>query len=108
MRPSRSNALTLWAEVNTSTPNTQGRGKPGRYHARLGKPFLHDAYMSELTTLRDELKWLRNRSPPASDSVIEAAAAPQQSSNSSGIPVNTFQERVILERQNKNDGQSPS
>ena len=26
------------------------------YQARLGKPFLHDAYLSELTGLRDQLK----------------------------------------------------
>jgi hypothetical protein len=26
------------------------------YHARLGKHFLHDTYLSELTTLRDQLK----------------------------------------------------
>ena len=26
------------------------------YHARLGKPFFHDGYLSELTTLRDQLK----------------------------------------------------
>ena len=26
------------------------------YQARLGKPFLHDAYLSELTALRDQLK----------------------------------------------------
>jgi hypothetical protein len=26
------------------------------YHARLGKPFLHDAYLSELTSVRDQLK----------------------------------------------------
>jgi N12 class adenine-specific DNA methylase len=26
------------------------------YQARLGKPFIHDAYLSELTTLRDQLK----------------------------------------------------
>ena len=26
------------------------------YQARLGKPFLHDAYLSELTSLRDQLK----------------------------------------------------
>src|SRR5205814_978048 len=26
------------------------------YQARLGKPFRHDAYLSELTTLRDQLK----------------------------------------------------
>ncbi|MGH9644999.1 MAG: hypothetical protein ACRD3Q_21560, partial [Terriglobales bacterium] len=26
------------------------------YQARLGKPFLHDAYLSELSTLRDQLK----------------------------------------------------
>jgi hypothetical protein len=26
------------------------------YQARLGKPFLHDTYLSELTTLRDQLK----------------------------------------------------
>ncbi len=26
------------------------------YRARLGKPFLHDIYLAELTTLRDRLK----------------------------------------------------
>lgn len=26
------------------------------YQARLGKPFLHDAYLSELTSFRDQLK----------------------------------------------------
>ncbi len=26
------------------------------YEARLGKPFAHDAYLTELTTLRDQLK----------------------------------------------------
>src|ERR1700680_621199 len=26
------------------------------YQARVGKPFIHDAYLSELTTLRDQLK----------------------------------------------------
>src|SRR5438445_12351023 len=26
------------------------------YQARLGTPFLHDAYLSELTSLRDQLK----------------------------------------------------
>ena len=26
------------------------------YQARLGQPFLHDAYLAELTTLRDQLK----------------------------------------------------
>jgi hypothetical protein len=34
-----------------------GVWKPLRdYQARLGKPFLHDVYLAELTTLRDQLK----------------------------------------------------
>jgi hypothetical protein len=28
----------------------------GAYQARLGKPFLHDDYLSELTSLRGQLK----------------------------------------------------
>ena len=40
------------------------------YQARLGAPFLHDAYLSELTELRDQLKaGLAGKTPePASDS----------------------------------------
>ncbi|MFZ1935269.1 MAG: DEAD/DEAH box helicase family protein [Thermoguttaceae bacterium] len=40
------------------------------YQARLGAPFLHDAYLSELTDLRDQLKaGLSGRAPePGSDS----------------------------------------
>ena len=38
------------------------------YQARLGKPFLHDAYLSELTGLRDQLKAGLSASAPASGS----------------------------------------
>jgi N12 class adenine-specific DNA methylase len=40
------------------------------YQARVGAPFLHDAYLAELTTLRDQLKaGLSGRTPePGSDS----------------------------------------
>jgi hypothetical protein len=39
------------------------------YQARLGKPFLHDSYLSELTALRDQLKTgLSNKTPePATE-----------------------------------------
>jgi hypothetical protein len=40
------------------------------YQARLGKPFLHDAYLSELTALRDQLK--AGLSASAHDSGSEA------------------------------------
>ncbi len=140
------------------------------YQARLGKPFLHDAYLSELTTVRDELKAglsataqaqgdeakptvselaekiktlkashsieatpqrarqkhssaeepvtarIRRRSEaiPASDSVVEpdSASSPETApplaptSNSSSKPPMTFQERIALERQRKD--QEPS
>ena len=135
------------------------------YHARLGKPFLHDAYLSELVGVRDQLKAglsatahvqgdeakptvselaekiktlkaahsieatpqrarqkhssaeepvtarirRRSESMTASDSVIEADAAPEagaalqpgSAQNSSIKPPMTFQERIILERQRK-------
>jgi len=31
-------------------------GSRPQYQARLGKPFLHDAYLSDLTSLRDQFK----------------------------------------------------
>jgi N12 class adenine-specific DNA methylase/predicted RNA methylase len=38
------------------------------HHARLGRPFAHDAYQSELTELRDQLKsGLSQATPPAAD-----------------------------------------
>jgi hypothetical protein len=43
------------------------------------------------------------------DSALEAGTAlpPEPSQNSSGKPLMTFQERVALERQQKDDAQSP-
>jgi hypothetical protein len=43
------------------------------YQARLGKPFLHDTYLSELTTLRDQLK------AGLSGKIQEAGTEPQPS-----------------------------
>jgi hypothetical protein len=141
------------------------------YQARLGKPFLHDTYMAELTTLRDLLKGglsgaarepskedgpsvselaerikalkaantieatpqrdrqkhssaeepitarIRRRTEaiPASDPVIESDASPEAEGvgaqgsmqNSSVAPPRSFRERIILERQRKDDGPSP-
>jgi hypothetical protein len=37
------------------------------YQARLGKPFTHDAYLSELTNLRDQLKAGLSATAPALD-----------------------------------------
>jgi hypothetical protein len=37
------------------------------YQARLGKPFLHDAYLSELTSIRDELKGRLSGTATSSD-----------------------------------------
>ena len=135
------------------------------YQARLGKPFSHDTYLSELTALRDQLKaglsgatpepekeerpsvselseqikaikpadtiegtaqrdWdkqssaeepitarIRRRTGavPASDPATESDAAPAAEGfhtqgsmqNSSLDPPRTFQERIILERQQK-------
>ena len=140
------------------------------YQARLGKPFAHDAYLAELTTLRDQLKAglsstahqsdkgegpsaselaekiktlkaahsieampqrarqkhssaeepitarirRRTESMPASDSPIESdatsgegAALPSSpAQNSSMKPQLTFQERIAMERQRKD--QEPS
>ncbi len=140
------------------------------YQARLGKPFTHETYLTELTSLRDQLKAglsstaheldneegpsaselaekikaikaansieatpqrvrqkhstaeepitarIRRRaeSIPASESASEADAAPEAGSalppepspNSSGKPPMTFQERIAMERQRKD--QEPS
>lgn len=140
------------------------------YQARLGKPFAHVAYLSELTLLRDQLKValsggntgsdedsgpdafglaekikslkaantieatpqrerqkhstaeepvtarIRSRTErnAASDSLMKADVAPgtgapesASSENSSGKPPMTFQERIILEQQLKDNGQTP-
>jgi hypothetical protein len=135
------------------------------YHARLGKPFMLETYLLELTALRDQLKAglsstvhepgkddgpsvsevaerikalktansieatpqrvrqkhstaeepvtarirRRQEGNSASEPSIEADAGlpPEPSQNSSGKPSMTFQERIILERQRKEDGQSP-
>jgi len=37
------------------------------YQARIGKPFLHDAYLSQLTTLRDQLKHGLSAPQPQAD-----------------------------------------
>jgi hypothetical protein len=137
------------------------------YQARLGKPFAHDAYLAELTNLRDQLKAglssvaqepgkqegpsvselsdqikaikaantieaapqrigqkqssaeepitarIRRRTAAvsASDLVTESDVAPKaedvHTQNSSLDPPKTFQERILLERQRKDDGPSP-
>jgi hypothetical protein len=141
------------------------------YEASLGQPFLHDGYLLELTTLRDQLKAglsgasqepgkedgpsvselseqikaiksantiestpqrdrqkhssaeepvtarirRRTEAVPASDPVTESDVAPEAESvstqgsmqNSSLDPPRTFQERIILERQRKDDVPSP-
>ena len=45
------------------------------YQARLGKPFNHDAYLSELTTLRDLLKAGHSCAPaqPGTESLLGVA-----------------------------------
>jgi len=135
------------------------------YQARLGKPFTLEAYLCELTSLRDQLKSglsassqesgnekgpsatelaekikalkatnsieaapqrvrhkqataeepitarIRRRaeSLPVSDSATEAnSVPPQEPQDSAAKPPMTFQERINLERQRKDDGQSPS
>jgi hypothetical protein len=141
------------------------------YQARLGKPFAHEVYLSELTALRDQLKVslsggnsesddaegpsafgladkikalkaantiegmpqrvrqkhssaeepvtarIRRRTEalPTSNQATNSDASPgtgapesASSDHSPGKPPMTFQERIILERQRKDDGQSPS
>ncbi len=135
--------------------------------ARLAKPFRHDTYLAELTTLRDQLKFglsgtsqepgkqegpsvselseqikaikaahtieatperdrqkhssaeepitarIRRRTEglAASDHVTESDAAPAaeelRTQKSTLDPPRTFQERIILERQRKDDGPTP-
>ena len=131
------------------------------YKSRLGKPFTLETYLTELTSLRDQLKaglsgagheTGKDEGPSVSDlaekiKAVKAAnsidAAPQRvrqkhstaeepitarirrrvdsmptagsAAESDAIPVEgttpqppmTFQERIILERQRKDDGQSP-
>jgi hypothetical protein len=45
------------------------------YQARLGQPFSHDAYLSELTTLRDQLKASLSATAQANDEEGKPAAA---------------------------------
>jgi len=141
------------------------------YQARLGKPFLHEKYLNELTELRDRLKVKlsvtghesgEEREPTAfeladrikalkaantiegtpqrarqkhstaeepvtarirrraeagydSESAIQPNAAPgpgtallPEQQKPPGKPPKTFQERIALERQQLNDGPSPS
>jgi hypothetical protein len=138
------------------------------YQARLGKPFAHNAYLSDLTSLRDQLKAglsasshesgsesvpsiselaekikslktansiegtpqrarqkhssaeepvtarIRRRaeSKPVPDQAVETNAARAEhalppTQESPRKPPLTFQERIVLERQHKDDGQSP-
>jgi len=141
------------------------------YQARLGKPFSHDAYLAELTTLRDQIKAglsgaaqepgkqegpsvpelserikaiqaantidaapqrdrykpssaeepitsrirRRTEAVPASDPIAEFDFAADDGGADQGArtqsasvdPPNTFQERIIVERQRKDDGPSP-
>ena len=51
------------------------------YQARLGKPFLHDAYLSELTALRDQLK-------------IGLSSAAHQPDNEEGLSVSELAEQI--------------
>ena len=141
------------------------------YQARLGKPFVHETYLAELTSLRDQLKAglsstahqsdeeegpsaselaekikaikaansieatpqrvrqkhssaeepitarirRRQEGNSASDQANESDPTPEQEAvrptastqNSHANPAMTFQKRIALERQQKNDGQSP-
>ncbi len=45
------------------------------YQARLGTPFLHDSYLSELTTLRDQLKVSLSGSPSEPGAKTEPTSA---------------------------------
>ncbi len=131
------------------------------YQARLGKPFVHDAYLAELTGLRDQLKAGLSASnnqpdkeegPSASEladkiKALKAAnsieATPQRARQKHStaeepitarirrrqeagaidqsveveqgkpapapeMPASSFQERILRERQLKDDGPSPS
>ena len=141
------------------------------YQARLGKPFTLDAYLSELTALRDQLKAglscsahdsdeekgpsvsdlaerikvlkathsveatpqrvgqkhsvaeepvtarirRRQEGNPASDQPIEPVTTPEEEAirpmalqDSPGMPPTKFQERIALESQQMNNGQSPA
>jgi hypothetical protein len=51
------------------------------YQARLGKPFLHDAYLSELTSLRDQLK-------------AGLSSTAQQADNEEGPSVSEIAEKI--------------
>ena len=53
------------------------------YQARLGAPFLHDAYLSELTALRDQLKaGLSGKTP---DPLRQSDSAPEPGSEPSSV-----------------------
>jgi len=53
------------------------------YQARLGKPFLHDAYLSELTNLRDQLK-------------AGLSAPPSEPENEKGPSVSELAEKIKM------------
>ena len=132
------------------------------YQASIGKPFLHDAYLSELTSLRDQLKTglsatayankddsgpsvselaeriktvkaahsieatpqrarqknssaeepvtarIRRRTEAVATSQPGPGLPPESARDSSSKPQPTFQERVAAERQQKDDGPSPT
>ena len=48
------------------------------YQARLGQPFAHDAYLAELTSLRDELKAALSEAAPERQSLPPAAEVAQR------------------------------
>ena len=48
------------------------------YQARLGQPFAHDAYLAELTDLRDELKAALSEAAPERQSLPPAAEVAQR------------------------------
>ena len=48
------------------------------YQARLGQPFTHDAYLAELTSLRDELKAALSEAAPERQSLPPAAEVAQR------------------------------
>jgi hypothetical protein len=101
------------------------------YQARLGKPFLHDAYLKAAHTIDATPQRARQKQSSAEEPVtarirrrteaispsnqaIASDAAPKEgtaweaasSQNSSSKPPMTFQERITMERQPKDDGPS--
>jgi hypothetical protein len=62
------------ASVSTQKELTVAETQLRDYHARLGQPFPHDAYMAELTALRDHLRvGLSGNQPDGETPVAEVA-----------------------------------